>query len=537
MAVGGVHPYSGINNIIIGTKFIDYIFGDPYTTGSPYGQQTGGALSSGRGGNDRLEGVGGDDTIYGDAYFMDTVGIGGNDRLGGGAGDDLLVGDADQLSGAARGGDDLIEGGEGNDEIYGDGRFMLGQSRGGNDVIYGGGGADYVAGDAFYLVDSGIGGNDVIYGGAGDDFSLVGDARGLFNDAQGGHDRVYGGVGNDMVAGDADTMRDNARGGDDFIVGGAGDDELFGDAETYTNFTGVGGQDRFFFALGSGRDRIGDFELGKDLIQIAYAYGFKTFSQLQSRISDDEFGNAVIHLNGSTDHITVLGVASHQLSSADFLFSDEAIRGSSGNNVMNPTTSVAAYRTTASNDVVFGLDGNDVIDGGTGADKMDGGNGNDTFFVDSYTDDGLATNDDQVIEVAGGGKDLVNASVSYRLADNVETLTLIGSAAINGTGNDLGNAIVGNVASNTLTGGLGNDELYAKEGDDTLFGATAPIRSTPVLVTTSWMEAPDPIYLRAGRAPIRSLVAPTGTHCSAALVQTASSLTRGMHRRVSQART
>ena len=148
----------------------------------------------------------------------------------------------------------------------------------------------------------------------------------------------------------------------------------------------------------------------------------------------------------------------------------KTITGTSGNNTISPTTTVIGYQTTAMNDTIYGLAGNDIIDGGGGADYMDGGIGNDTFYVDTWSDDGFAGNDDQVIEAAGGGTDIVNASVSYRLAAQVENLTLLGSAAINGFGNDLANTINGNGAANMLTGDLGNDTLYGLAGNDTLDG-------------------------------------------------------------------
>ncbi|KEQ54112.1 calcium-binding protein [Sphingobium chlorophenolicum] len=146
------------------------------------------------------------------------------------------------------------------------------------------------------------------------------------------------------------------------------------------------------------------------------------------------------------------------------------ITGSSGNNSISPTTSVLAYQTTALNDTIYALAGNDTIDGGAGADYMDGGAGNDIFYVDTYSDDGFAGNDDQVIELAGGGSDLVYASVSYRLAANVEKLVLTGAAAINGFGNDLANNITGNDAANMLSGGAGADILYGLGGNDMLDG-------------------------------------------------------------------
>src|SRR5262249_9056199 len=58
-------------------------------------------------------------------------------------------------------------------------------------------------------------------------------------------------------------------------------------------------------------------------------------------------------------------------------------------------------------------------------------------------------------------------SVSYGLADNVENLTLAGSANINATGNGLANTLTGNAGNNILDGGAGADKLIGGLGDDT----------------------------------------------------------------------
>jgi Ca2+-binding RTX toxin-like protein len=49
-------------------------------------------------------------------------------------------------------------------------------------------------------------------------------------------------------------------------------------------------------------------------------------------------------------------------------------------------------------------------------------------------------------------------------------LTLTGSAALNGTGNELNNVITGNAGANSLNGGNGNDTLVGGLGADTLTG-------------------------------------------------------------------
>ena len=53
--------------------------------------------------------------------------------------------------------------------------------------------------------------------------------------------------------------------------------------------------------------------------------------------------------------------------------------------------------------------------------------------------------------------DTLTASVTTTLPDNVENLTLTGTAAINGTGNAGNNVLTGNSANNTLAGLNGND--------------------------------------------------------------------------------
>ncbi|MDF8331758.1 calcium-binding protein [Novosphingobium cyanobacteriorum] len=113
-------------------------------------------------------------------------------------------------------------------------------------------------------------------------------------------------------------------------------------------------------------------------------------------------------------------------------------------------------------DILTGLGGDDKIDGGKGADTMTGGLGNDTYFVDNVGD--------KVIEATGQGTDTVKARISWTLGANIENLYLIGSAAINGTGNDADNKMYGNAATNTLSGLGGNDYISGGAGADTMIG-------------------------------------------------------------------
>ncbi len=129
------------------------------------------------------------------------------------------------------------------------------------------------------------------------------------------------------------------------------------------------------------------------------------------------------------------------------------LRGAGGNDVL---------RGMAGNDILRGMAGDDRLEGGAGADRMEGGAGNDTFLVDAAGD--------VAIELAGEGVDLVEASRGYTLPDHVENLYLSGTAAIDGSGNALGNRIEGNNARNRLLGGGGDDLILFGLGGDTVDG-------------------------------------------------------------------
>lgn len=115
-------------------------------------------------------------------------------------------------------------------------------------------------------------------------------------------------------------------------------------------------------------------------------------------------------------------------------------------------------------DTLSGGGGDDILNGGRGADSMAGGADNDIYLVDDVGD--------VVFEEADGGLDTVRTSISLVLADDggVERLTLLGSAAINGTGNSLDNALEGNIAANLLSGLDGADTIRGGVGDDTVIG-------------------------------------------------------------------
>lgn len=120
------------------------------------------------------------------------------------------------------------------------------------------------------------------------------------------------------------------------------------------------------------------------------------------------------------------------------------------------------------NDTLDGGNGDDILDGGEGADRMIGGAGNDVYYVDNVGDTVVETDKGGGTSVSHG--DTVISSISYVLPENVEKLTLTGSANLNATGNDLKNIIFGNSGNNILDGNGGNDELYGGAGADLMRG-------------------------------------------------------------------
>ncbi len=119
----------------------------------------------------------------------------------------------------------------------------------------------------------------------------------------------------------------------------------------------------------------------------------------------------------------------------------------------------------AGRDYLQGDVGIDRLDGGEGADQMVGGADSDFYIVDDL--------DDEVVEGLNNGTDRVESSVSFTLGANVEHLTLTGSDDLNGTGNELNNAITGNGGVNRLDGNGGTDHLIGNSGNDILTGGAS----------------------------------------------------------------
>jgi Ca2+-binding RTX toxin-like protein len=171
----------------------------------------------------------------------------------------------------------------------------------------------------------------------------------------------------------------------------------------------------------------------------------------------------IVNESGSTGIDTVQSLISFSLSDAAHVLGSVENLTLLGSHNINGTGN-------ALNNVITGNAGANALNGSAGADNMRGLAGNDVYVVDNTSD--------IVNESLSGsnGTDTVQSSIGFSLADiahvsgAVENLTLIGSAAIGGTGNALANTIVGNAAANVLNGAAGNDRIISGLGNDNLTG-------------------------------------------------------------------
>lgn len=311
----------------------------------------------------------------------------------------------------------------GNDTVYG---------LGGNDILAGGAGNDELNGDVGNDRLDGGAGNDALNGGAGSDtadYRAAGAAvtvdltmAGAQNTGGAGTDtltsveNVDGSAYSDAITGDANANRLTGGNGNDVITGNAGDDEING---------------------GAGNDQLSGGE-GAD--RASY------------------FGSTA----GVTVSLAIVGAQNTIGAGTDTLSSFTHLRGSNFADTLTGSDSSNEILGEGGDDTISGGGGNDTLNGGSGADAMSGGTGNDRYFVDSATD--------TVTEGSEEGVDEVRSTASFTLSVNVENLRLLGTGAINGTGNALANTIYGNEQVNVISALEGADVLAGYGGNDTLNG-------------------------------------------------------------------
>ncbi len=314
-------------------------------------------------------------------------------------------------------GDNTLNGGAGNDTI---------NAGGGNDIINGGAGADVMrggAGDDIYYVDDV---NDVIVEniGEGNDTAYVSLANYTASNVE---NIIVTSGANTTVTGNANANSITGNNGDDFINGGSGADTM------------AGGAGNDFYVVDNASDTvIENFNQGTDtmyssVVNVTLAEGVEK---------------------------GILAGTANLIATGNGL--DNNLSGNTGNNVMYGGYGNDTVSGGAGSDSLFGEDGNDILDGGTGADAMRGGVGDDMYYVDDVND--------SVTERSNEGFDHIKSTISFDLSNNMEQLTLLGSANIDGNGSSADNVMSGNSGNNTMYGRGGNDWVSGGNGDDLIYG-------------------------------------------------------------------
>ncbi|MBM4324602.1 MAG: hypothetical protein FJ115_13665, partial [Deltaproteobacteria bacterium] len=392
---------------------------------------------------DTLNGTSSDSVMMGDA---------GNDTLSGGAGNDLINGGLgiDSMIGGAGNdtyivsdtGDAVTESlNEGTDTIYSSITYTLGANienliLTGTSAINATGNtlANLLRGNSANNVLNGKEGADTLIGGLGNDTYVVDHSGDMVTEnLNEGTDTVQSSMtytlgpnlenltltGTNSINGTGNSLNNSLTGnsGSNILIGEAGNDTLNGGSGADT-MIGGSGNDTYYV------DNIGD------VVTEALNEGTDTVRSYITYSLGENLENLILMGSSTID--------------------------GTGNELNNSITG-----NSASNILTGGL-GNDTLNGGTGADTLIGGLGNDTYVVDNIGD--------IVTEGINEGTDTVQSSITYTLPSNVENLTLTGSSAVNGTGNELNNTLTGNSGANTLTGNAGNDTIKAGAGPDTLDG-------------------------------------------------------------------
>ena len=270
-------------------------------------------------------------------------------------------------------------------------------------------------------------------------------------------DEIYGYAGNDNLVGRGGDDWVDGGSGEDLMQGGAGDDTYIVDNEgdrvfDFTDLYDINGQpinsydtvkSYISYTLPTDIERLQLFDAGREID------GFG--NELDNEISGNSYDNM---LSGRDGEDTLWGKDGE-----DELYGEEEI-----DTLYGGAHDDRLYGGTE-DDWLYGDAGNDTLDGGSGADVMRGGLDDDSYDVREAGD--------LVIEYADQGHDTVFSWLAnYTLPANVEDLVLMSRAEDNGTGNGLGNQLVGNEEANTLNGLAGSDTLYGLGGDDTLVGGS-----------------------------------------------------------------
>ncbi|MBV8209158.1 MAG: DUF2974 domain-containing protein [Burkholderiaceae bacterium] len=409
----------------------------------------GAAVSAGIFGNDTISAWGNNDTltstIYGTVIYAggnsaSVVGGAGSDTITAAGANDTVLAGSGSVSITAAAANDSIQAGAGSDTIIVNGSGDTVVAGTGNDSIVVNGSADSIvagSGSDTIVVN---GSNDTIAGGSGTGTFVVNDASAVITVQPGlGSDTVLSSVSYTLsnyvkaltLTGSANlTATSNATGA--VLTGNAGNDTL------------IGGSNRDTLIAGSGVDT---------LIGGSGPYGAVPDTFVINNVND------VIQLPANAGADTVESSVSYtMIAGVDTL-------------TLTGSADVAGTGNSDASNIITGNAGNDTLTAGSGRDTLAAGSGLATLIGGTGADEFDINNVGDVIQLAATAtNDTVVSSVSYSMANGVDTLTLTGTGNLTATGNsDASNVITANLGADSLVAGSGSDVLYA----DTVFGAGA----------------------------------------------------------------
>ena len=469
----------------------------------------------GKAGNDTLAGGDGNDAMYGEDGNDTLTGELGDDTLDGAAGNDSLSGGdgADYMNGGS--GADTLVGGAGNDYLQGGLNVYGGGGLGDNDTLDGGAGNDTLMGgdgSDTYLFGRGDGqdtlnNNASLYGYADPnaakrdvlqfkagvlpaDVSLTRSGDNLIVKINGTTDQV---TVNNYFVGDGVSIQGyaleelrfadgtvwsystvkakagisvNGGAGNDSLAGSVGGDLIDGGAGADTMTGGLGDD---VYLVDSTADVVNELAAqGVDTVVTTVTYtlavnvenlmltGATAINGTGNGLNNVLTGNSAANVltGGAGDDTYLVGIGDTTVEVAgggtDSVQSDLTwtLAAEVENLVLTGTAAINGTG-NALNNTLIGNAATNYLNGLAGADTMLGGAGNDVYYVDNLGD--------TVTELLNEGTETIYSSVSYTLGVNQEHLVLNAATAINGTGNDLANAIYAGAGNNVIDGGLGAD--------------------------------------------------------------------------------
>ncbi len=502
------------DDLLTGTPGDDFIYGD-----------AGNDVIFGLSGNNTIDGGPGQDIMIGgtgnDTYYVDNA----NDVITDTGGKDLVITvvnyalsagiealtldpSAGAISGSGNETANIITGNDSGNSLGGLGGNDTLVGGAGNDILNGGAGSDTMTGgqgNDIYLVDSAT---DHVIAGTG--YNIVEAIASFVLPANVQELDLFGtlsisGTGNalnNIIIGNSGANNLKGMGGDDTIDGGLGADIMSGGA----------GNDTYY--VDNTRDKIIEgTDPGIDVVISTVTYTLSANVEglgLSGTANINGTGNALDNaIIGNTGNNTLDGGLGADLliggTGNDVYVVDQAgdvitENPGEGNDTIVTSTinidlSTNANYANVENVTLLGklaLNATGTATGSildsshnTAVNTLTGGAGNDTFIIDAH---------DTI--VGGGGVDTMECAFTFNLATNIatvgstsilitetniENVTLLGTAALNLTGDANDNILTGNAGANiiigggsatgdTLFGGAGNDHLIGGAGNDLLDG-------------------------------------------------------------------